>query len=210
MSWQVLSFTCLGLGLGDTIPEDFGVLELCRKVIGSCSLCERSWLRSGIRLESGGYVVGEVDDVAALSLEPVVRSPRFYAQFVELVNAIKTRFLFTPICPLIVSPKSHHHHRRSGRYLDVSGCISAPFRSTLKSFVKLLTRPFDLVSIIESIRLFVPKIFVFSFNLTPSTTFGLSLHLWPFRFGSLGLPPTPGEAPPPYWAGISLPQSFLW
>jgi len=135
MSWQVLSFTCLGLGLGDTIPEDFGVLELCRKVIGSCSLCERSWLRSGIRLESGGYVVGDVDDVAALSLEPVVRSPRFYAQFVELVNAIKTRPLFTPIRPLIVSPKSHHHHRRSGRYLDVSGRISAPFRSTLESFL---------------------------------------------------------------------------
>ena len=65
-----MSSTCLGLGLGDTIPEDFGVLELCRNVIGSCSLCERSWLRSGIRLESGGYVVEEVDDVAALSLEP--------------------------------------------------------------------------------------------------------------------------------------------
>ena len=81
-------------------------------------------------------VVGEVDDVAALSLEPVVRSPRFCAQFVELVNAIKTRPLFTPIRLLIVSPKSHHHHRRSsGRYLDVSGRISALFRSTLESFL---------------------------------------------------------------------------
>jgi len=42
--------------------------------------------------------------------DAVVRSPRFYAQFVELVNAIKTRPLFTQIRPLIVSPKSHHHH----------------------------------------------------------------------------------------------------
>ena len=99
--------------------------------------------------------MGDVDDVAVISLEPVVRSPRFYAQFVELVNAIKMRPLLTQIHPLIVSPKSHHHHRHSGRYLDVSGRISAPFRSTLESFLKLSRRPFDPVSTTsQSVRSF--------------------------------------------------------
>ncbi len=152
------------------------------RLLEAVAFAERSWLRSGIRFGSGGYVVGDVDDVAVISLEPVVRSPRFYAQFVELVNAIKTRPLLTQICPLIVSPKSHHHHRRSGRYLDVSGRISAPFRSTLESFLKLSRRPFDPVSTTsQSVRSF-PR-----YSHFPSTSPPLPPLAYPSTFGLSGL-----------------------
>ncbi len=152
------------------------------RLLEAVAFAERSWLRSGIRFGSGGYVVGDVDDVAVISLEPVVRSPRFYAQFVELVNAIKTRPLLTQIRPLIVSPKSHHHHRRSGRYLDVSGRISAPFRSTLESFLKLSRRPFDPVSTTsQSVRSF-PR-----YSRFPSTSPPLPPLAYPSTFGLSGL-----------------------